>query len=229
MSQELEKPPTTDSLYLARGDDVSEVRPVLTGDVFEEVEVSEPDGTLSRRSVMVVDHPCSLRTDGVHLMPKLLVAAVEPREPLGTWRGNFSLMLLPGLELGTSAVRNAAAYFDDGYMISPKQLMAGQRVACLSTYGINLMLQRRVHRASRVVVPTYTFHEANEAVYEEADLIEEWCVQRCEKHQTLLAAAAECVEWLREIVDGTRRQEHLRDAQRRSAVRKAMRQHLANL
>lgn len=71
MPQELESPRTPDDLYLARGDDVCDARPVLTGDVLDDVEVT--------------------------------------------------------------------------------------RVACLSTFGINLMLQRQVHRTSRVVVPTLQF------------------------------------------------------------------------
>jgi len=221
LSQELEKPRTADSVYLARGDDVSDVRPLLTGDVYEDVEVHEPDGSRRQRSVMVMEHPCSLRTNGVDLVPKLLVAAVISREVVGSWGGNFSLMLLPDLR-----PKHAAAHFDDAYIVSPDQLTSGRRVACLSTFGINLMLQRQVHRASRVVVPTHVFHKANEGVYEEADLIEEWCSERCEQDVKLLDATAECVQWLREVVDGVRRQQLLSDPQQRSAVRKEMRQYL---
>jgi hypothetical protein len=128
LSQELEKPRTADSLYLVRGDDVSEVRPVLTGDVFEEVDVREPDDSRSRQSVMVVQHPCSLRTNGVDLAPKLLVAAVRPQETVGSWRGNYSLMLLPDFWAAQSTTAHAAAHFDDAYIVSPDQLMAGRRV-----------------------------------------------------------------------------------------------------
>lgn len=222
MSQELEKPRTPDDLYLARGDDVCDARPVLTGDVLDDVEVTEPDGSRARRSVMLVEHPCSLRSDGVHLAPKLLVAAIHPREGIGSWRGNFSLMFLPGLR----AQEYAAAHFDDPYIVSPSQLAAGRRVACLSTFGINLMLQRQVHRASRVVVPTIQFQAANEGVYEEADLIEEWCLDRGDQGVGPLDATAECVAWLREEVNGVRRQELLRDLQQRSSVRREMRTHL---
>jgi hypothetical protein len=93
--QELESPHTPDDLYLARGNDVCDARPVLTGDVFDDVEVTEPDGSRACLSIMIVEHPCSLRSDGVNLVPKLLVAAVRPREVIGSWRGNFSLMFLP--------------------------------------------------------------------------------------------------------------------------------------
>jgi hypothetical protein len=99
-------------------------------------------------------------------------------------------------------------------------------VACLSTFGINLMLQRQVHRTSRVVVPTLQFQAANEGVYEEADLIEEWCLDRGDQGADPLEATAECVAWLREKVNGVRRQDLLRDPQQRSTVRKEMRAHL---
>jgi hypothetical protein len=222
LPQELESPRTPDDLYLARGDDVCAARPVLTGDVLDDVEATEPDGSRARLSVMIVEHPCSLRSDGVNLAPKLLAAAVRPREGGGSWRGNFSLMFLPGLR----PQEHAAADFSDPYIVSPSQLEAGHRVACLSTFGINLMLQRQVHRTSRVVVPTLQFQAANEGVYEEADLIEEWCLDRGDQGADPLEATAECVAWLREKVNGVRRQDMLRDPQQRSAVRKDMRAHL---
>jgi hypothetical protein len=220
--QELESPRTPDDLYLARGDDVCDARPVLTGDVLDDVEVTEPDGSRARLSVILVEHPCSLRSDGVNLVPKLLVAAVRPREGIGSWRGNFSLMFLPGLR----PQEHAAADFGDPYVVSPGQLETGHRVACLSTFGINLMLQRQVHRTSRVVVPTLQFQAANEGVYEEADLIEEWCLDRGDQGVDPLEATSECVEWLRVTVNGVRRQDLLRDPQQRSTVRKEMRAHL---
>jgi hypothetical protein len=223
--QELEKPRTPDDLYRARGDDVCDARPVLTGDVIDDVEVTEPDGSRARRSVMIIEHPCSLRSDGVKLAPKLLVAAVHPREEGGSWRGNFSLMFLPDLR----SQQYAAADFGDPYIVSPAQLEKGDRVACLSAFGINLMLQRQVHRTSRVVVPTLEFQTANEGVYEEADLIEEWCLERGDQGVDLLKATCECVERLRVTVDGVRRQDFLRNPQRRSGVRKEMRVHLRGL
>lgn len=101
-----------------------------------------------------------------------------------------------------------------------------RRVACLSTFGINLMLQRQVHRTSRVVVPTLQFQAANAGVYEEADLIEEWCLGRGDQGVDPLEATSECVAWLREKVNGVRRRELLRDPQQRSTVCKEMRARL---
>lgn len=222
MPQDLERPRSPDDLYLARGDDVSAARPLLTGDVLDDVEVTEPDGTKTRCSIMITEHPCSLRSDGVNLVPKMLVAAVSPREQIGSWRGNFSLMFLPGLR----PKEDAAADFGDPYIVSPAQLTAGHRVACLSSVGINLMLQRQNHKSGRVVVPTFEFQAANEGVYEEADLIEEWCLHRGDQGIDPLKATGECVEWLRVTVNGISRQDSLRHPQQRSTVRRDMRAHL---
>ena len=222
MPHDLESPRTPDELYLARGDDVCAARPVLTGDIIDDVEVTEPDGSKTRRSIMLAEHPCSLRSDGVNLVSKMLAAAVRPLEQIGSWKGSYSLMFLPGLR----PQEHAAADFSDPYVVSPAQVEKGHRVACLSAYGINLMLQRQVHKASRVVVPTIDFQEANEGVYEEADLIEEWCLERGEQGIDPLKATAECVEWLRVKVGGVPRQDDLRSPQRRSQVRRDMRAHL---
>lgn len=102
-------------------------------------------------------------------------------------------------------------------------------MACLSDFGLNLLLQRRVHHFSRVVVPTFEFQNANGGVYDEADLVEEWCLDREEDGLKPLEAAAECVAWLREEEDGVRRQVLLRDPQRRSNVRRQMRGYLRKM
>ncbi|MEU8744913.1 hypothetical protein OH540_07630 [Streptomyces sp. BPPL-273] len=61
---------------------------------------------------------------------------------------------------------------DASYHASPEQLEAGNRIACHTPLGINLMLRRRVKHFSRVTVNTTDFMEANLGVYEEADMIE---------------------------------------------------------
>jgi hypothetical protein len=73
------------------------------------------------------------------------------------------------------------------------------------------------------VVPSFEFHKVNGGVYEEADLIEEWCGLREDDGVKISDATAECVDWLREEVAGCRRQDLLKDQQQRSTVRKQMR------
>jgi hypothetical protein len=59
-----------------------------------------------------------------------------------------------------------------------------------------VLLQCWVNHNSRVVVPTGDFLKAVGGVFEEADLVEEWCEARLGLDPT--AAMAECVAWLRE-------------------------------
>ncbi|MER7871463.1 hypothetical protein ABTZ90_31110 [Streptomyces cellulosae] len=229
MTHQMEKPVDPEDLYRAWGDDVVSARPILTGDVFDGVQLIDTDGTKRHKTVMVLDHPCSLRTDGVNLMPRLTVAEVRHRQP-GKWEGCYNRFFLPAPFPGAEGPKQpSAAFFDACYHVSPEQLEAGTRLACLSDFGLNLLLQRRVHHFSRVVVPTFEFQNANGGVYDEADLVEEWCLDREEDGLKPLEAAAECVAWLREEEDGVRRQVLLRDPQRRSNVRRQMRGYLRKM
>ncbi|MEV4915438.1 hypothetical protein AB0K47_01165 [Streptomyces tirandamycinicus] len=230
MAPEMERPQDPADLYYACGDDIVSARPTLTGDVFDSVAVPDTDGSIRQITVMVLDHPCSLRVDGVNLAQRLTVAEVLPVQ--GTqWNGSFNRMFLPEpYPQAEGRAKPCAAFFDACYHVSPEQLDDGTRIACLSHFGINLLLQRRVHHFSRVVVPTFQFQEANAGVYEEADLIEEWCTEREDDEVKHLEATAECVDWLRESVpDGRRRQQLLHEPQHRSTVRKEMRARLKAL
>lgn len=224
---EMDKPRDPSELYRALGDDVNPARPALTGDVFEGVRVTNPDGTATTRTVMILDHPCSLRHDGVNLADRLLTAEVR-RTTQGSWRnGSYNRMFLPAPYPGADGKANpCAAFFDASYHVSPDQLEAGKRIACLTPLGINIMLQRRVKHFSRVTVKTIAFMEANEGIFEEADLIEDWCMFREEAGVKTIDAVTECVAWLSEDVGGQRRQNLLKDAQQRSSVRQQMREHL---
>jgi len=215
--------PNWDALYSARGDEVSPNRPVFTGDVYTGIPLPGETGSIKERTVMVLQHPCAMRTDGVNLAWQLLVAEVTNRKELSEseWSDkHFALMPLPKLrpEL-TNQARNQAACFDNLYMLRPAQL--GTRIACLSPFGVNLLLQRWVHYSSRVVVPTPDFQQQTAASYEECDLIEEWCDESAGSES--LAAATECMQWLRADRNGSSYQDMLKDSQTRSTVRKAMR------
>jgi hypothetical protein len=233
MGQDLEGPfrdgkPVWESLYRARGDEVSSLRPVFTGDVFDEVPLAGPTGDVRKRSVLVLQHPCSMRIDGVRLADKLLVAEVSNRTPLEetAWLGNFSLMPLPALRPGlASRRRDQAANFDRLHAVPCVDLV--ERKACLSAVGVNLLLQRWVHFSSRVVVPTWQFQATIAGEFDEADLIEDWCLERSEIGA--VEATRECVEWLRDTTVSPTRQESLRSAQHRSRVRSDMRTELRRL
>ncbi|MCA1603019.1 MAG: hypothetical protein LC776_15755 [Acidobacteria bacterium] len=232
MAHELESLDSTEDdwakLYRARGDEVEITRPFFTGDVFEKVDVILL-GQAKCKNVVILQHPCAMRLDGVSLVPQLLMAEARQHRPLDErqWRRYGKLMPLPSLFTSVdSGRRHQAALFDELYLVDPDKLR-DKRVACMSQFGVNVLLQRWVHHNSRVVVPTSTFHEQTGGVYEEADLIEEWCDERVSFGIAVDEAAKECVTWLREPIDGgTLRQSLLDNPQARSAVRKDMRRRL---
>lgn len=231
MSKSLESPhaegiPRWDALYRARGEEVSETRPIFTGDVFTNVQLPGSTGKVKARTVAVLQHPCSMRINGVDLAWQVLVAEVTNRKELteeGWCTGHFNLMPLPDLRPEvTSQARHQAANFDNLYMVPPDVLTT--RSASLSPLGVNLLLQRWVHFSSRVIVPAADFHKQTVSFYEEADLIEDWCDEvDSGDHQ---ADTRSCLEWLRADRDGHTYQDLLKDAQTHSMVRKAMRAEL---
>lgn len=214
-----------DALYRARGDEVEAHRPIFTGDVFAKVEVQSLRETKTK-SIMILAHPCALRTNGVDLQPRLMVAEVRthPLIPAEAWTKHMSKMPLPELiPTVTSGKRHQAAFFDELYLVAPDDLVPDKRIACFSQTGVNIMLQRWVNHTSRAVVPTGTYQEVSSPAYEEADLIEEWCEDRLGAGLTIHAATVEAMKWLREDPGGVMRQQLLEDPQHRSTVRKEMR------
>ena len=231
MSKDLESPYAEgvsdwDALYRARGDEVSATRPIFTGDIFTGVLLPGSTGKTKARSVVVLQHPCSMRTNGVDLAWQVLVAEVTNRKEIdepGWTDGNFNLMPLPDIRPDvTTQGRHQAANFDNLYTVAPANLTS--RIASLSPFGVNLLLQRWVHYSSRVVVPTHTFHEQTVAFYEEADLIEDWCDEA--GGDDLREETQACLDWLRADRDGPTYQELLKNPQSHSMIRRAMRQEL---
>jgi hypothetical protein len=229
--------PAWDSLYRARGDEVQAHRSIFTGDVFVDVEV-QSIGHTKRLSVMVLQHPCALRTDGVNLHPRLIVAEVREHRVLSAqeWTGNFRKMPLPQLIptyegfRNHDASRDQAALFNEIYLASPDALAAGTRIACLSQVGVNLVMQRWVNHNSRMVAPTWQYQEVASGPFDEADLIEDWCEERMYAGVGSADATVEAMKWLREDVNGAlTRQQRLEDPQERSAVRSEMRRALRSM
>jgi hypothetical protein len=112
-----------DSLYRARGEEVQPHRPIFTGDVVVDVE-AQGIGETRRLSVMVLQHPCALRTDGVNLHNRLLVAEVLEHAviPPARWNGNFRKMPLPELiPMENTGRRHQAALFTEIYLASPRR------------------------------------------------------------------------------------------------------------
>lgn len=231
--KDLEAPGTPEapdwgSLYRARGDDVSGSRPIFTGDVFMDVSCTFGEAE-SRKSVLILQHPCALRINGVDLVPRLLVAEVResPFVPRGEWKGRYKLMPLPEL----SQAGHFGAHLHEPYLVEASTLQPNNRIACMSQVGVNLLLQRWVHHNSRVIVPTFEYLKVTAEQFEEADLIEDWCDERATTPAEIPAETAAAHEWLRgsSMSPGKRWQELLEDPQTRASVRTAMRRHLREL
>ncbi|HSV66377.1 MAG TPA: hypothetical protein VLJ59_10790 [Mycobacteriales bacterium] len=231
MAHDLEYPgtgvlPDADSLYRARGEEVVRHRPVFTGDVFAKVTVQSVRA-IKIKDVIVVQHPCALRSNGVDLHPRLLVAEVRRHSliPADDWTGHVGKMPLPDL-LPTveSGRRHQAAFFDEPYLAGSDELDLDKRIACLSQAGVNILLQRWVNHNSRAVIPTFDYQTVSSPAFEEADIIEEWSEARIDAGLDLREALVEAMKWLREDSGtGATRQRLLEDPQSRSTVRQQMR------
>src|ERR1035437_8469460 len=91
--------PAATHIRPSRGDEVVMHRPEFTGDIFDTTPVLTPDGKVHTKTVMVVQHPCALRTNGVDLVGRLLVAEVRQHTviPSEDWTKFIKLMPLPDL------------------------------------------------------------------------------------------------------------------------------------
>lgn len=222
--ESLESPGSAEDLYLAASpDEVPAARPIMTGDVFESLAIpglSEPG------MAIVLTHPCSMRSDGVQLADRLLLGQVRPgtRIPLEKWAtGHYRVMPLPGL-LGGHFV----ASFDEIGLVASNEILTARRLACLTPYGANLLQQRLVWYLTRFVAPTHRLAEATGAVFEEADLCEEWVARRSEMGDLPGDAAVSFHEWIRgQDASGVSRQALLAEPQRRAGLRRDMRRQLS--
>ena len=227
----LEAPGSPPDLYLASSPaEVEQARPFMTGDVFRRITIpgltpdTAPDG---EELGIVLTHPCSMRADGVRLAPRLHMARVVVSQeiPLKKWQdGHFKVMPLPELAGEHHTVR-----FDDMGLVESASLLPERRIACLSPYGIHLLQQRFIWYLTRFLVPTHRLAEATAAVFEEAELEEEWVSQATERGADPHASVQAFHQWIRSPDEsGSSRQEQLVDPQRRAGIRRAMRHHLAH-
>jgi len=211
------------SLYRTRGEEVQLERPLFTGDVFRNVAIPE---TQEGGMALILAHPCSFRKPGGRLADKILVCSVQAigREGNAAWkRGLLDRMPLPDLD----GPGSWAAFFDDLGRAGVDDLLATERLACLSDFGINMLQQRLICHLTRAEIPTSTFNEAFSHTYDEAELLEDWTVAFVEAGESASDAVDEFETFIRS--GEPRLQDLLRDPQQRFTVRRACRQQLRTL
>ena len=99
----------------------------------------------------------------------------------------------------------------------------------LEPHGVHLLQQRFIWYLTRFLAPTHRLAEATEAVFEEADLHEEWVARSMNHGIDPLRAAEEFHEWIRSSdTSGVTRQDQLQQADLRAGVRRQMRTHLSS-
>ncbi|OBK13969.1 hypothetical protein [Mycobacterium asiaticum] len=237
MADNLEAPGTDDapdwaSIYRARGYEVVPHRPIFTGDIFCGVQLATES---KPKTLIILQHPCAIRTDGVTLVPRILVAEVQKAAILtpSKWAsGHFKQMPLADLIPGTEdkASQHYSAMLHMPHLATPAELQAATRIACMSQTGVNLLLQRWVHHNSRAIVATHLYQEVSSAQFEEADITEDWCIDREEDGVDIATATTQIDAWLSSATDdGSTHRDLLKNPQKRSHVRKAMRSHLQNM
>jgi hypothetical protein len=196
-------------------------RPIFTGDIFTGVPVLGPHGDQKTRAVMILEHPCTMRTDGVTLSQSILVAKVEPHAVVlrPNWSSYGKLMPLPDvIPTSTSLKRNQAAFFDNTYHVHPDDLDLSRRIACLSEVGTYLLWQRWVRHSSRVIAPLFNFEEMNSHVFAETDLIQDWCEFAEEHGVPVVDAFADAAAWLDGQAGSRTRRDLLKTSLERSAL-----------
>jgi hypothetical protein len=211
-------------LYLARGDEVADHRPLFTGDVVDDIAIP---GVQDHGPGIVVAHPCSMRGKNAQLLDAVLAAAVVPHDPAPPHKwltGFYDRMPLPHLT-GPGGPFHVASIEMVG-RARTEHLAAATRIACLSPFGLNLLQQRMIWNLTRLDVPTRTLWDAFGYTYEEADLLEEWLEEVDAEERVTRTAAFEV--WIRDGAPNTR-QARLRDPQQRASVRAELRKALSGL
>ena len=211
--------PATDPLrlYWAIGPEVSQHRPLFTGDIFACVEIPG----VGKSPAIVIGHPCSFRGRSGKLAERIPVASVKPHQrlPPQNWsKGYFNRMPLSALPLEDEF---HVAWLDQFGLGLTSSLLEAKRIACLSHAGINQLQQRLVFHQTRLEVPTSKFHEAFAHTYEEADLLEEWNTELDGIDEDTVSSFE---VWIRE--GDPSRQSLLTAPQERAPLRRAMRREI---
>ena len=226
---QLDHPPDVDDLYFDRGEPVEPWRPVMPGDVFAGIALP---GLEAHEFLVVITHPCSMRTKHGALVPRLQAVAVRPHQKVAAsqWPSGF-LRVMPLPHLVPNSDEFYAAYLNEIGTVKSEELDLANRRACLSDLGVLLLQQRFIANLARVTVKRSTLEAESAHVFAEAELLEEWLTalakRRVEAGEDLHAALADESRCFDEFLSSADREPPLRaqllDSSTRASVRRAVR------
>lgn len=177
--------------------DVSRARPLLQGDVFDDVVL--PGFGEDPKKVQIVAHPCAMRT-GAALTPRITVAPVEPHQLVtGTgWQGNPRVMPLADLLEG----EHFATKFVDVTACPAEFLTRDRRIATLSHQGIYVLQQRLIKHYTRTEMALEVLRSVSAPILTEAELLWDWLERVLTEEEigddeALDAGADAFEEWMR--------------------------------
>lgn len=186
-----------DALYDERAD-VSRARPLLQGDVFDDVVLPGFGGEPTK--VQIVSHPCAMRT-GATLTPRITVAPVVPYQLVRGrgWQGNAGVMPLAELVDG----EHFATKFVDVTASPAALLTRDRRIATLSHQGIYVLQQRLIKHYTRTEMALEVLRRESAPVLTEAELLWDWLVRVLNEaeigdDETLEAEAGAFEQWMRD-------------------------------
>jgi hypothetical protein len=185
MTEPLEVPRSFAELYLARGRQVSLLRPIMTGDVFSWVDipgVEDLDGD-DEKLAMIVTHPCSMRLGAVFKERQQVIRVIETTAiELPGWKGYFDRLPLPELRVDLDDEleeppedpAHYAALFEMRGKVPTDNLLLHRRIACLSEEGVAYLHQRMGHADTRYSPRIRDLMTACAGPFAEAELEQEW-------------------------------------------------------
>ena len=209
MAVQLDQPNDDEEIYHARDEEVSLARPLLTGDVVDDVDVPG----IGRSPAMIVAHPCNMRR-GAELAPKLTCAPVAEYQRVepNQWADGFA-RVFPLSSFRENDHR--AARLDELVSVPTERFDLGARMICLEHRGIFLLQQRIIHSIARCKVSLSTIRESMEHVLVEAGLLEDWVEDLSDPADA--ASRESAIASFEEFIAGDLRAQ-LQDPNRRSQV-----------
>ena len=168
--EELSAPRANEQLYNSWGEQPSIARPLMQGDVFENIVL--PGLGDRPQLAMITMHPCNMR-QGAKLRRLITVVAVQPHNVRQSdWQGRFRIMPLP--ELHGEGTAGHLGNFLEVASVPSAALAPTKRVSALSNEGVLILQQRLVFTETRLNVKLEEIHLQLAPTFVELELQEDW-------------------------------------------------------